>query len=106
MRRCCCCVSVHWGAALLGLLSVVLVGLELAVLVPYLIRDDNFNPIEKNVNSVVYVMESLLEESGADESTRLEAKRLLQTWLWTALLVETCLAVLYALWQAGAFRVS
>jgi len=97
MRRCCCCVSVHWGAACLGLLGVLLAALELAVLVPFLMNDESFNPIEEHLNSVLYVMESLLEESGTTEDAKKDAIALIQSWLWMLLLIEACLAVLYAI---------
>ena len=66
MRKCCCCVSVHAGGVLLGLLGVLLAAAELAVLVPYLMGldpDSSFNPIEGNLDSVFFILEKMVKEA-------------------------------------------
>ena len=65
MRRCCCCVSVHAGSVLLGLLGVILAGLELAVLVPYLVDVDvrDFNPIKANLHDFFYILGKTIQDA-------------------------------------------
>ncbi len=66
MRRCCCCVSVHAGSVVLGLLGVVLAGLELAVLIPYLmdVDPDEFNPIQGNLHRCFYFVSKAIQDVG------------------------------------------
>lgn len=65
MRRCCCCISVHAGSVILGIVAVVLAGLELAVLIPYLLDLDGFNPIGDNMDQAEKIIEeSLMDQNG------------------------------------------
>ena len=62
MRRCCCCISVHAGSVILGIVAVVLAGLELAVLIPYLLGLEDFNPIGDNMDQAKKIIEESLKE--------------------------------------------
>ena len=64
MRKCCCCISVHVGSILLGVIAVLLALLELAVLIPYFLDIDveEFNPIKENQKNVEYLLEDLLRD--------------------------------------------
>ncbi len=65
MRKCCCCVGVHVGAVILGILGVLLAALELAVLIPYLlgVDEETFNPIKQNTDHIFYIMEKMMKEA-------------------------------------------
>ncbi len=95
MRRCCCCVSVHAGACVLGILGVVLTLLELIVLVPYLLEVDSFNPIQENLKSMFYVFEDLLREEGYPEDQVTEISNTVEKYTWLSLLTETCFAAVF-----------
>lgn len=64
MRKCCICINLQIGATILGVLALIVCSLELVALIPYLMQIDVevFNPIQKNVDDVVYVLEKMLEE--------------------------------------------
>ena len=62
MRRCCCCISVHAGSVILGIVAVVLAGLELAVLIPYLLNLEDFNPIGDNMDQAKKIIEESLKD--------------------------------------------
>jgi len=62
MRRCCCCISVHAGSVILGIVAVVLAGLELAVLIPYLLGLEDFNPIGDNMDQAKKIIEESLKD--------------------------------------------
>ena len=68
MRKCCCCISVHHGAAILGFIGTVICALELVVLIPYLLNIDEFNPIQENLDQIFYILEQMLEENGFQEA--------------------------------------
>jgi len=38
MRKCCCCISVHIGSAILGFIGLIICSLELVVLLPFILR--------------------------------------------------------------------
>lgn len=99
MRRCCCCVSVHTGSIILGVLGILLSLLELVPIVPYLAEYDGFNPIQENMKEFTYVTENILEEHNM---TKAEAEKIVQgftQWLGTGLLVEGVLAGMFALFS-------
>ena len=62
-RKCCCCIPVVVGAAILGLIALLFCAAELAVLIPYLAQFDieTFNPIQQNLNAIYMVFEDLLK---------------------------------------------
>ena len=62
MRRCCCCISVHAGSVILGIVAVVLAGLELAVLMPYLLDLEGFNPIGNHMDTAEKIIEETLKD--------------------------------------------
>jgi len=70
MRKCCCCISVHVGATILGLIGFLICLLELAVLVPYLLEIDKetFNPIQENLESFYFTLEKTLKENLVDQN--------------------------------------
>ena len=53
-RKCCCCIPVVVGAAILGLIAPIFYGSELAVLIPYLAQFDieTFNLIQQNLDNI------------------------------------------------------
>ena len=61
MRKCCCCISVHHGSVLLGLVEVLLAALVLLLCVPYVLEQDN-NLIEKYSETIFYQTEEFLRE--------------------------------------------
>ena len=67
-RKCCCCIPVVVGAAILGLIALLFCASELAVLIPYLARFDieTFNPIQKNLNDIYFVFDDLLQNCIAE----------------------------------------
>jgi len=100
MRRCCCCISVHAGSVILGIVAVVLAGLELAVLIPYLLGLEDFNPIGDNMDQAKKIIEESLKDQngiGLNETMTAEIMRIFGDYTYTALLTETILACIYAL---------
>ena len=69
-RKCCCCIPVVVGAAILGLIALLFCAAELAVLIPYLAQFDieTFNPIQQNLNDIYYVFEDLLNNCVTEAS--------------------------------------
>ena len=69
-RKCCCCIPVVVGAAILGLIALLFCAAELAVLIPYLAEFDieTFNPIQQNLNDIYYVFEDLLQNCVTEAS--------------------------------------
>ena len=69
-RKCCCCIPVVVGAAILGLTALLFCAAELAVLIPYLAEFDieTFNPIQQNLNDIYYVFEDLLKNCVTEAS--------------------------------------
>ena len=69
-RKCCCCIPVVVGAAILGLIALLFCAVELAVLIPYLAEFDieTFNPIQQNLNDIYYVFEDLLQNCVTEAS--------------------------------------
>ena len=70
MRRCCCCISVHAGSVILGIVAVVLAGLELAVLIPYLLDLEGFNPIGNHMDTAEKIIEETLKDQAISEDQR------------------------------------
>jgi len=62
-RKCCCCIPVVVGAAILGLIALLFCASELTVLIPYLAQFDieTFNPIQQNLNDIYFVFDDLLK---------------------------------------------
>ena len=69
-RKCCCCIPVVVGAAILGLIALLFCAAELAVLIPYLAQFDieTFNPIQQNLNDIYFVFEDLLQNCVTEAS--------------------------------------
>ena len=91
MRKCCCCISVHVGSTILGLLAIVLTLLELSVLIPYLLDIDEFNPIRDNLNSVYFQLEKTLQQQA--DFTEEDAKEIVKTaqeYTWISMVGEAC----------------
>ena len=88
MRKCCCCISVHVGATILGLIGFLICALELAVLVPYLFEIDPevFNPVQQNLEDFYFVLEKTLKENQIDKDTIDEVLKNLKEYLWPAFL--------------------
>ena len=88
MRKCCCCISVHVGATILGLIGFLICALELAVLVPYLFEIDPevFNPVQQNLEQFYFVLEKTLTENQIDKDTIDEVLKNLKEYLWPAFL--------------------
>jgi len=98
MRRCCCCISVHAGSVILGIVAVVLAGLELAVLIPYLLNLDGFNPIGHHMDTAEKILEETLKDQGhLNESMTEDIMGIFRDYIGTALITETVLAGIYAL---------
>ena len=70
-RKCCCCIPVVVGAAILGLIALLFCAAELAVLIPYLADFDieTFNPIQQNLNDIYFVFEDLLENCVTEQGS-------------------------------------
>ena len=70
-RKCCCCIPVVVGAAILGLIALLFCASELAVLIPYLAQFDveTFNPIQQNLNDIYFVFDDLLKNCVSDAGT-------------------------------------
>ena len=88
MRKCCCCISVHVGATILGLIGFMICALELVVLVPYLVEIDTdvFNPVQKNLEDFYFVLEKTLKENQIDKETIDEVLKNLKEYLWPTFL--------------------
>ena len=88
MRKCCCCISVHVGATILGLIGFLICALELAVLVPYLFEIDPevFNPVQQNLEDFYFVLEKTLKENQIDKDTIDEVLKNLKEYLWPTFL--------------------
>lgn len=97
MRKCCCCISVHVGAIFLGILGVLLILGELALLIPYLLNMDGFNPIGNNMNSALYQFEDMLKRQNFSQGEADEITDLVENNAWYVLLAEACFAALFGL---------
>ena len=95
MRKCCCCISVHAGAFVLGLLGALMAAAELATLVPFLLDLDGFNPIRDNLEHFFYIVETMIEEGKLDGEGADEALAFIREWIHPAMAVETGLCALY-----------
>ena len=64
MRKCCCCVSVHVGAAILGSIGLIICALELVFSIPFIFDFDIdvFNPIKANQDIFFQTIENEFEE--------------------------------------------
>jgi len=65
MRKCCCCISVHVGAAILGFIGLMICLLELVFLIPYIFDIDMkvFNPIKENQETILFQFETEMEKN-------------------------------------------
>jgi len=98
MRRYCCCISVHAGSVILGIVAVILAGLELAVLIPYLLDLEGFNPIGNNMDTAKKIIEETLNDQlKLNESMTETIMDKFEDHTKTALITETVLAGIYAL---------
>jgi len=99
MRKCCCCISVHVGAAILGLLGLTICAVELVVLVPYLlgISPDVFNPIEKNMEQAFYIFEDMLKENKFEEDQIQAIVANVKEYMWHTFIGATIEAGIYGL---------
>ena len=63
MRKCCCCVSVHVGAAILGSIGLMICCLELVFSIPFIFDFDIdvFNPIKANKDIFFQTIEDEFE---------------------------------------------
>lgn len=99
MRKCCCCISVHIGASILGFLGLALCLLELVVLIPYMIDVDVeiFNPIKKNLDEFFYILEQMLEHHKFERSQIDQILSDIRQYLWPTFLTATVEAGIYGL---------
>lgn len=99
MRKCLCCIPVGTGSIILGSLGVIICALELVVLVPYLMRADidNFNPIQKNLDTVEYTLEKTLNEQGYDQAQAASLIGEIKSYVRPTFLAATIEAGLYGL---------
>lgn len=97
MRKCCCCISVHVGAAILGAIGFLLAAAELVVLIPYLMDVDTFNPIKHHVEEGFFVFEKVLAQHHFNEDEINQIAENIRQYLWPVLVGETCGAGVYAL---------
>ncbi len=99
MRKCCCCISVHIGAAILGTLGLIISLLELVVLIPYLLELDveTFNPIQKNLDSTSFILSEMLKEQKFDDAQIQEIIGRIEAYSWPVFLGTTVEAGVYAL---------
>jgi len=67
-RKCCCCIPIVVGAAILGVIGLLFCALELTALIPYLLDVDVeiFNPIKENLNTIFMTFEKSLEQHKGD----------------------------------------
>ncbi len=99
MRKCCCCISVHIGAAILGFIGALICALELVVLLPYLLEvdEDVFNPIKENLDQVFYILEKMLEENQFPEQDIDDITDNIKQYLWPTLLGSAIESAIYGL---------
>jgi len=88
---------VHVGSVILGLVAVVLAGLELAVLIPYLLDLEDFNPIGKHMDTAEKIIEETLKDNNLTQSMTDDIMAAFRDHISTALITETVLAGIYAL---------
>jgi len=74
-RRCCCCIPIVVGAAILGVIGLLFCALELTALIPYLLDIDikTFNPIKENLETIFKTAEETLQqfkEESKDENMK------------------------------------
>jgi len=97
MRKCCCCISVHVGAAILGFIGLTICALEFCVLIPYLFQVKEFNPIEDNMNNITFIFSRLAKEQGFKDNEIKEAQDLVKPFIWPTLVGATVEAGIYGL---------
>lgn len=99
MRKCCCCISVHVGASILGFLGFLICALELAVLIPYMLDLDpeTFNPIKENLKNFKYILENTMEENEIDANTTNMVLDNIDLYSWHAFLGATVESGVYGL---------
>lgn len=101
MRKCCCCISVHIGAAILGVIGIAICLLELAVLVPFLFNIDEWNPIKDNYKYIEMQLEHLMKNKKDEVNWNDdEIKRILnyiRDCFWPSVLGAAVEAGVYAL---------
>jgi hypothetical protein len=99
MRKCCCCISVHIGAAILGFIGLTICLLELVVIIPYLLQVDKdvFNPIEHNLNDIFFIFEETLESNNFEKERVDEIVTDVQNYLWPTFLGAGVEAGVYGL---------
>lgn len=100
MRKCCCCISVHIGAALLGTIGFIICAAEIVVLIPYLLNvtDLQWNPIQKNLDQIFFILDSMLKEQG--DISKEEIQQIIDTikiYLWPTALGAAVEAGVYGL---------
>jgi len=83
---------------ILGFVAVILAGLELAVLIPYLLDLEEFNPIGNNMDTAKKIIEETLNDQlKLNESMTETIMEKFEDHTKTALITETVLAGIYAL---------
>jgi len=101
MRKCCCCISVHIGAVILGTIGLAICLLELVVLIPYLLNIQEFNPIGDNANEIFFQFEKMMkakqQEMGWDDEVIKNTVAEVKDKLWPTLLGATAEAGVYGL---------
>lgn len=99
MRKCCCCISVHVGASILGFLGLLICALELAVLIPYMLEvdPDTFNPIQDNLDDFKYILEKTMKEHQIDQEVIDMIKTNIETYTWPSFLGATVESAVYGL---------
>lgn len=99
MRKCCCCISVHVGASILGFLGLLVCALELVLLIPYLLEIDIevFNPIQKNIDQIFYILETMLQEHEFEADQITEIIDNIKQYLWPVFVGSTVEAGVYGL---------
>jgi len=99
MRKCCCCISVHVGSAILGFIGLIMCALELVVLLPYIfhVDEDVFNPIEANKEGGYLIIKETLKNSNVSEkdSDWLIAK--IEEYMWPSFVGFAIEAGVYSL---------
>lgn len=86
MRKCCCCISVHVGSAILGFIGLMMCAAELVLLLPYLFKVEEFNPIEDNQATWLKAMEEQVKEMKNENITYIYNQVLptVQQYSWAA----------------------
>jgi hypothetical protein len=106
MRKCCCCVSVHVGAAILGSIGLIICALELVFSIPFIFDFDIdvFNPIKANQDIFFQTIENEFEElkkqdvnKTVDWSIVDAAIEHTKTYLWSTFIGATVETGVYAL---------